>query len=228
MGATPHKAVTSHFPQVGENRISEAPGAVFDPTLGDESEETPPLKSLPQSTSRRSPPFFQKRLANKQMFKQHVKHHHQWSHSSIHFKTKSCQSSSDSVRIQGPSKRSSSGHLYPVSSVKEHNRKGGKCKISRVLQSPVSSPQASPKVEASNRPKQAQHLSTCRKVQNGNSRVHQDLPDSREWVSSIDLSDTYLHIPIHPNLRKYLRFCHRCSCSPLFHSAWPQPLRSLQ
>ena len=28
-----------------------------------------------------------------------------------------------------------------------------------------------------------------------------------EWVSSIDLSDTYLHIPIHPNSRKYLRFC---------------------
>ena len=30
-----------------------------------------------------------------------------------------------------------------------------------------------------------------------------------EWVSLIDLSDTYLHIPIHPNSRKYLRFCHR-------------------
>ena len=30
-----------------------------------------------------------------------------------------------------------------------------------------------------------------------------------EWVSSIDLSDAYLHIPIHPNSRKYLRFCHR-------------------
>ena len=30
-----------------------------------------------------------------------------------------------------------------------------------------------------------------------------------EWVSSIDLSDTYLHIPIHPNSRKYLRFSHR-------------------
>ena len=25
-----------------------------------------------------------------------------------------------------------------------------------------------------------------------------------EWVSLIDLSDTYLHIPIHPNSRKYL------------------------
>ena len=30
-----------------------------------------------------------------------------------------------------------------------------------------------------------------------------------EWVSSIDLSDAYLHIPIHPHSRKYLRFCHR-------------------
>ena len=30
-----------------------------------------------------------------------------------------------------------------------------------------------------------------------------------EWVASIDLSDAYLHIPIHPNSRKYLRFCHR-------------------
>ena len=30
-----------------------------------------------------------------------------------------------------------------------------------------------------------------------------------EWVSSIDLSDAYLHIPIHPNSRKYLRFCHK-------------------
>ena len=47
------------------------------------------------------------------------------------------------------------------------------------LQLPVSSPQASPNVEASNRPKQAQHLRTCRKVQNGNSRVHQALSDSR-------------------------------------------------
>ena len=62
-------------------------------------------------------------------------------------------------------KRPSSGHLYPVSSVKERNRKGGKCKISRVLQSPVSSPQASPKVEAGH---------------SLHSRVHQDLPDSRE------------------------------------------------
>ena len=30
-----------------------------------------------------------------------------------------------------------------------------------------------------------------------------------EWVSSIDLSDAYLYIPIDPNSRKYQRFCHR-------------------
>ena len=30
-----------------------------------------------------------------------------------------------------------------------------------------------------------------------------------EWVSSKVLADAYLHIPIHPNSRKYLRFCHR-------------------
>ena len=42
MGATPHKAVTNPFPQVGGNRTSEDPGVIFDPTLGDEGMETPP------------------------------------------------------------------------------------------------------------------------------------------------------------------------------------------
>ena len=95
--------------------------------------------------------------------------------------------------------------MYPVSPVKERYRKGGKWKISRVLQSPVPSTQASPKVEASHRLKQAQHFSTRKKVQNGNSRVHQNSLIPGEWVSLIDLSDAYLHIPIHPNSRKYLK-----------------------
>ena len=30
-----------------------------------------------------------------------------------------------------------------------------------------------------------------------------------EWISLIDLSDAYLHIPIHPNSMKYLKFCNR-------------------
>ena len=130
------------------------------------------------------------------MFRQCIKHYHQWLRSAIHLKTKFGQSSPDSISLQGPSKRTSSGLLYPVSSVKECNRKGGKLKISRVLQSPVSSPQASPKVEASNRPKQAQHLPTCRKVQNGNTRVHQDPSDSR----GMGVVDRLIrHLPSHPH-----------------------------
>ena len=130
------------------------------------------------------------------MFIQCVKDFHQWLRSAIHFKTKSGQIPSDSVRIQGPSKRPSSGHLYPVSSVIECNRKGGKCKVFWVLQSFVSSPQASPKVEASNRLKQAQHFSIRTKFQNGNSRVHQDLPDSR----GMGIVDRPVgHLPTYPH-----------------------------
>ena len=130
------------------------------------------------------------------MFKQRVKHYHQWLRSSIHLKTKFSQSPTDLIRLQGRSKRTSSDLLYPVTSVKERNRKGGKYKISRVLQSPVSCTQASPKVEASNRPKQAQHLPTCRKVQNGNTRVHQGLSDSR-GIGVVDRPNRCL--PSHPH-----------------------------
>ena len=86
--------------------------------------------------------------------------------------------------------------MHPVCSVKEHNRKGGNCKISWVLQLPFSSPQASPKVEASDRLKQAQHLPTCRKVQNGNTRVHQGLSDSR----GMGVVDRFIRrLPSHPH-----------------------------
>ena len=50
MGATPHKAVTNRFPQEGENRTSEAPGVVFDPTIGEGGIETP----LPNDSSKAS------------------------------------------------------------------------------------------------------------------------------------------------------------------------------
>ena len=48
-----------------------------------------------------------------------------------------------------------------------------------------------------------------------------------EWVLSIDLLDACLHIPIHPNSRKYLRFCHRLqvfqfTCLPFGLATAPQ------
>ena len=133
------------------------------------------------------------------MFSKRVKHYHQWLRSAIPFKAKLDQISSDSIRVQGPTKRPSLGHLYPVSLVKERYRKGGKRKISRVLQSPVPSTQASPKVEASHRLKQAQHFSTCRKVQNGNPGVHQDFPGPR----GVGIIDRHVRrIPSHPHPSK--------------------------
>ena len=61
-------------------------------------------------------------------------------------------------------------------------------------------------MEASHRPKQAQHFSTRRKVQNGNSRIHQDLPDSR-GVGIVDRSVG--HLLTHPHPSKHLRFCYK-------------------
>ena len=50
MGAIPLKAVTDRFPPTGENKTSEAPGVVFDPTIGKEGVET----RLPNDSSKAS------------------------------------------------------------------------------------------------------------------------------------------------------------------------------
>ena len=49
MGAT-LKAITNRFPPAGENQTSDAPGVVFDPTIGEEGVETP----LPNDSSKAS------------------------------------------------------------------------------------------------------------------------------------------------------------------------------
>ena len=161
MGAIPLKAVTNRSPQVGGNQTQESSGVFFDHTRGDDCVETPPPNDSFQASL--SPPvdrlhsFRRDWLTNK------------CSNNMLNIITNGyilpfiskpnlVKSPTDSIRLQGASKRTSSDLLFSVSSVKERNRKGGKCKISRVLQSPVSCTQASPKVEASNRPKQAQHL----------------------------------------------------------------------
>ena len=232
MGATPHKAVTNRFPQEGGNRTSEAPGVVFNPIKGEGGMETP----LPNDSSKASlsPPVGGRlRSFNRD------------------WQTNKCSpnvlniitngyvlpflSQPNLVRFplilseyKAQQKDQAHGHLYPVSPVKERNRKGGKCKISRVLQSPVPSTQASPKMEASHRPKQAQHFSTRRKVQNGNSRVHQDLPDSR-GVGIVDRSVGHLHSnPHQPKLKEIPKVLLQVSgvpvhpCRLICHSPEPQ------
>ena len=200
MGAIPLKAVTSPFPREEENPTSEAPGVVFDPAIEEGGVETP----LPNDSSKASlsPPvggrlrsFRRDWLTNK--CSQNVLNIITNGYV-LPFRSKPNLIRFPLIlsRVQGPTKRPSLGYLYPVSPVKERYRKGRQCKISRVLQSPVPSTQASPKVEASHRLKQAQYFSTRRKVQNGNSRVHQDLPDSR-GVGIVDRPVGRL--PAHPH-----------------------------
>ena len=89
MGAIPPKAVINRFPQVGEieqQRLQRSLSTPFKRTR--EWKPLFPMTSLPQSTSRRSPLFFQKRLALKQMLDV-LKHYHQWLRSSSHLKTRS-------------------------------------------------------------------------------------------------------------------------------------------
>ena len=52
MGAIPHKAETNHILPIGQHKTSEAPGVVFNPTIGEESVETPlPNDSFKASNS---------------------------------------------------------------------------------------------------------------------------------------------------------------------------------
>ena len=164
------------------------------------------------------------------MFSKRVKHYHQWLRTTIPFKAKFGQIPSDPVRVQGPSKRPSPGLLYPVSSVKERNRKGGKCKslgfYSRLFLVPKPHQRWRPVIDVS-------RLNTFLHVEKFKMETPEFIRTSLipgEWVSSIDLSDTYLHIPIHPNSRKYLRFCYRSQVFQFTSLPFgqPQPPRSLQ
>ena len=143
------------------------------------------------------------------MFSKRVKHYHQWLRTAIPFKAKFGQISSDSVRVQGPTKRPSLGHLYPVSPVKERNRKGGNVKslgfYSRLFLVPKPHQRWRPVIDLS-------RLNTFLHVEKFKMETPESIRTSLipgEWISSIDLSDAYLHIPIHPNSRKYLRFCYK-------------------
>ena len=64
-----------------------------------------------------------------------------------------------------------------------------RCHTKYCVKSPVSSPLASPRVEASDTPKQVQHLSTCITVLMETPEPIKAPLIKGEWVSSMDLSD---------------------------------------
>ena len=154
------------------------------------------------------------------MFKQRVKHYHQWLRSSIHFKT-----NSDSVQIQGPSKRPSSAtciqSLLSKNAIERVENVKSLGFYSCLFLVPKPHQRWRPVIDLSG-------LNTFLLVEKFKMETPESIRTSLipgEWVSPIDLSETYLHIPIHPNSRKYLRFCHRCSqftCLPFGLATAPQ------
>ena len=97
--------------------------------------------------------------------------------------------------------RGSSGHAF-----KEGDNSCQKTHNSGILQQTISGTQTHETMETSDRFKYVKQPFTCTDIQNGNSRIYQEVDSKGEWVTSIDLTDAYFHVSIHPQSQKYLRF----------------------
>ena len=191
MGATPHKAVTNRFPQTGGTKV---PRVIFEPTIRDEGMETPPRNdSLKASLS---PPVGGHLCSFRR----------DW-------QTNKCSCNvitngyvlpfilkpkldliQSGYKVLQKDQALATCIQYLLSKnaiarVKNIKSLGFYSRLFLVNR-------ASPKVEACNRLKQAQHFTSHRKVQNGNSRVHQDIPGS--W--GMGIVDRYIRrLPSHPH-----------------------------
>ena len=213
MGAIPHKAVTNHFPQEGGNQTSEAPRVIFNPTIGDEGVKTPPPNDSFKTSL--SPPVG----GHLRSFRR------DW-------QTNKCSSNVLNIITNGyvlPFLSKPNLVRFPLI-LSEYKALQKDQALANCIQSLLSK-NAIERVENVKslgfysrlflvpKPRQRwmpvidlSRLNTFLHVANFKMETPESIRTSLtpvEWVSSIDLSDAYLHIPIHPNSRKYLRFCHR-------------------
>ena len=213
MGAIPHKAVTNRFPLAEENQTSEAPGVVFDPTTGDEGLETPPPND--SSKASLSPPVGGRlRCFNRD------------------WQTNKCSSKVLNIITNGYvlpflSKPNLVRFLLIISEYKAlpKDQALADCIQSLLSKNTIKREENVKSLGFYSRlflvPKPHQRWRPVIDLSRLNTFLHiekfkMETPESirtslipGEWVSSIDLSDAYLHIPIHPNSRKYQRFCQR-------------------
>ena len=213
MRAIPLKAVTNRFPQVGGNQTQEASGVVFDPTQGNQGMETPPPNDSFQASL--SPPVGRRLHSFRR----------DW-------RTNKCSNNVLNMITNGYDLPFiSKPNLVRAPLIRSGYKALQKeLALSSCIQSLLSKNTIErvenvkslgfysclflvPKPHQRWRPIiDLSRLNTFLLVE----RFKMETPESiraslvpGEWVSSIDLSDAYLHIPIHPNSRKYLRFCHR-------------------
>ena len=207
------KAVTNRFPQEGGNRTSEAPGVVFDPIIGEGGVETP--LSNDSSKASLSPPVGGRLRSFRR----------DW-------QTNKCSPNVLNIITNGyvlPFLSKPNLVRFPLilSEYKAHQKDQA---LATCIQSLLSK-NAIERVENVKSfgfysrlflvPKPHQRWRPVIDLSRLNTFLHvekfkMETPESirtslipGEWVSSIDLSDAYLHIPIHPNSRKYLRFCYK-------------------
>ena len=207
MGPTPLKAVTNRFSLAGENQTSEAPGVIFDPTIGEEGMVTP----LPNDSSKASlsPPV--------------GGHLHSFRRD---WQTNKCSSNVLNIITNGyglPFLSKPNLVRFPLILSKYKSLQKDQA-LADCIQSLLSK-NAIERVENVKSlgfysrlflvPKPHQRWRPVIDLSRLNTFLHvekfkMETPESirtslvpGKWVSSIDLSDAYLHIPIHPNSRKY-------------------------
>ena len=119
------------------------------------------------------------------------------------------QNTLHSQRIQQNRQRQCLVNFYTRPPGQKRHRGSKQTRQSRILQSTVLSSQTREQMETCDRPQLPKPISNGLKIQDGNPRINPHIAQTREWVTSIDLSDAYLYIPIHPQSRKFLRFHHK-------------------
>ena len=234
-GAIPHKAITNRFLPIGENKTSEAPGVVFDPTIGEEGVETP-LPNDPFKASNSPPVGGRLRSFSRD------------------WQENNCLSNVLNIITNGYvlpflSKPNLVRFLLIISEYKAlpKDQALADCIQSLLSKNTIERVENVKSLGFYSRlflvPKSHQRWRPVIDLSRLNTFLHVEkfkieTPESirtslipGEWVASIDLSDAYLHISIHPHSRKYSRkdFATglRCSSSPPYLSDWPQPPRSL-
>ena len=213
LGAIPPKAATIRFPLLEENQTSEAPGVVFDPTTKEKGVETPfPNDSYQASVN---PPVGGRLRSFRRDW-----HANNCSANVLNIITNGYVlpflSRPNLIRFplivseyKAPQKDQALADCIQSLLLKNAIERVENVKslgfYSRLFLVPKPHQRWRPVIDLS-------RLNTFLHIEKFKMETPESIRTSLipgEWVASIDLSDAYLHIPIHPNSRKYLRFCHR-------------------
>ena len=200
-GGNTSQSSTNPFPREEENPTSEAPGVVFDPTIGEGGVETP----LPNDSSKASPPVGTRLRSFKR----------DWLINKCSQNVLNIITNGYVLQLVKPNLRISSDS---VKKAQQKDQALATCIQSLLSKNTIERVENVKSLVFYSRlflvPKPHQRWRPI-DLSGPNTFVHvekfkMETPESirtslvpGEWVSSIDLSDAYLHIPIHPNSRKY-------------------------